>query len=129
MAARVQAGAGLDIHSGRGAALPCVVFTAACRPVPTRYTANPAECANLRVLQASTPATHKRWNFESLDFLTTVPVNGACPSGTVPIYRAYNNGFTGGVDSNHRITSSQTAIQQVLADGWTNEGVVMCAPQ
>lgn len=92
------------------------------------YTADPGECAYLKQLQASTSSTQKRWNFESFDFLTTVPVNGACPAGTTPIYRAYNNGFARGVDSNHRITGNQAAIQQVAARGWSNEGVVMCAP-
>lgn len=91
------------------------------------YTADAGECAYLKQLQASTPATQKRWNFESLDFLTTVPVNGTCPAGTTPVYRAYNNGSTRGVDSNHRITTNLTAIQQQAACGWNNEGVVMCA--
>ncbi len=97
------------------------------------YTADAGECAYLKQLQATTPDTEKRWNFESLDFLTTLPtvagINGACPTGTTPIYRAYNNGFARGVDSNHRIASSQAAIQQEVARGWNDEGVVMCAPQ
>jgi len=97
------------------------------------YTVDAAECAGLKQLQASTPDTEKRWNFESLDFVSTPPVtggiNGICPSGTAPVYRAYNNGFAQGIDSNHRITSSLTAIQQVVDRGWINEGVVMCAPQ
>jgi hypothetical protein len=79
-------------------------------------------------LQAITPATQKRWNFESFDFLTMLPINGTCSADTTPIYRAYNNGFSKGIDSNHRIASDQTAIQEVVARGWINEGVVMCAP-
>ncbi|WP_239287978.1 YncE family protein [Candidatus Nitrotoga sp. 1052] len=86
------------------------------------------ECDNLKQLQATTPATEKRWNFESLDFLSTVPINGTCASGLLPVYRAYNNGFARGVDSNHRISASQAAIQEVINRGWINEGVVMCAP-
>jgi hypothetical protein len=93
------------------------------------YTVDPGECAALKALQASTPASQKRWNFESLDFVSSPPSNGSCPSGTTPVYRAYNNGYSRGVDSNHRITSSQSAIQGVVARGWANEGVVMCAPQ
>jgi len=92
------------------------------------YTVDAAECANLRQLQGSTPATQKRWNFESLDFVSTPPTNGTCPTGTTPVYRAYNNGFSRGVDSNHRITGNSVAIQEVVARGWINEGVVMCAP-
>ncbi len=113
-----------------GGSTPVCRFYGSISPGPNShfYTVDAAECANLKQLQASTPSTQKRWNFESLDFISTAPVNGACPSGTVPVYRAYNNGAARGVDSNHRITSSQTAIQQVVARGWSNEGVVMCAP-
>jgi streptogramin lyase len=110
--------------------------TAVCRfygsvtPGPNShfYTADAAECESLKQLQASTPATQKRWNFESLDFNTTPAVNGACAAGLVPVYRAYNNGNVRGVDSNHRITSSTGAIAEVVRRGWSNEGVVMCAP-
>jgi CARDB len=110
--------------------------TAVCRfygslsPGPNShfYTVDPAECARLKDVQANTPDSAKRWNFESLDFTSSLPVSGACASGLVPVYRAYNNGFTRGVDSNHRISASQSAIQEVVARGWSNEGVVMCAP-
>jgi hypothetical protein len=92
------------------------------------YTADAGECAHIKQIQVSTPATEKRWNFESLDFVSVLPVNGACFTGMQPVYRAYNNGFARGVDSNHRITSSFEAIQEVVAHGWIDEGVVMCAP-
>ena len=92
------------------------------------YTIDAAECQALKNLQATTPASQKRWNFESNDFVSTPPVNGVCPSGRIPVYRAYNNGFARGVDSNHRITANQTALNQTLSRGWKNEGVVMCAP-
>jgi hypothetical protein len=93
------------------------------------YTVDPAECARLKQLQATTPATERRWNFESLDFDSTVPSNGTCPSGALPVYRAYNNGFARGIDSNHRITRNMAGILRDVARGWSNEGVVMCAPQ
>ncbi len=92
------------------------------------YTVNAAECAGLKQLQAITPVTEKRWNFESLDFLSTMPSSGTCPSGTTPVHRAYNNGYARGVDSNHRITIDPAAIQQAVSLGWIAEGVVMCAP-
>ncbi|MHB9102289.1 MAG: hypothetical protein ACYC2E_12325 [Sulfuricella sp.] len=92
------------------------------------YTVGVDECLGLGQQQATTPATEKRWNFESFDFTSTAPTNGTCPASTVPVYRAYNNGFSRGVDSNHRITTSLTALQEVVARGWINEGVVMCAP-
>ncbi len=113
-----------------GGTTPVCRFYGSLSPGPHShfYTVDPGECANLKQIQASTLASQKRWNFENLDFFSTPAANGACPSWAVPVYRAYNNGFVRGVDSNHRITSSQTAIQQVLARGWINEGVVMCAP-
>ena len=92
------------------------------------YTADAGECAYLKHLQANTPATEKRWNFEGLGFTSTPPLGVTCPDGTQPVYRAYNNGFTLGIDSNHRITSNIAAIQEVVIRGWDNEGVVMCAP-
>jgi len=96
------------------------------------YTGDPGECYDLKQLQASTPDTERRWNFEGLAFVSTPPTiegtNRTCPTGTTPVYRAYNNGYTRGVDSNHRITSSLAAIQEVVSRGWSDEGIVMCAP-
>ena len=60
------------------------------------FTADAAECAELKRLQAITPASQKRWNFEGNDFLATPAVNGGCPAGLLPVYRAYNNGFARG---------------------------------
>ena len=62
------------------------------------------------------------------DFFTTLPVNKVCAAGTLPVYRAYNNGFARGVDSNHRLSTSRAAIDEVVKRGWNDEGVVMCAP-
>ena len=109
--------------------------TAVCRfygsvsPGPNShfYTAVQADCDLLKSLQASTPATQQRLNFESLDFLTTPAVGGSCAAGTVPVYRAYNNGYALGKDGNHRFSTDPNAILQVVARGWINEGVVMCA--
>jgi hypothetical protein len=91
------------------------------------YTGIQPECDFLKGLfQANAPS----WKFESLDF-QTAPQNpdGTCPPGTAAVLRAYNNGSVRGVDSNHRITTSPEAIAEVVAHGWKNEGVVMCAPQ
>jgi|GEM_PF-5090563 len=96
------------------------------------YTVDSEECQGLKDQQIGIgdprKLTVKSWNFESLDFVSTPATNQTCPSGTTPVYRAYNNGFTRGVDSNHRITTNLTSIQQMEACGWSNEGVVMCAP-
>ena len=113
-----------------GGSTPACRFYGSQSPGPNShfYTVDPGECDYLRQLQAITPSSQKRWNFESLNFASSPANNGACSNGTVPVFRAYNNGYARGVDSNHRLTSSATALQGVVARGWINEGVVMCAP-
>jgi hypothetical protein len=119
-----------------GGNVPVCRFYGSMSPGPNShfYTASTLECEGLKQLQATTPSTEKRWNFESFDFNTFLPVETglaktlACPSRMIPVYRVYNNGFARGVDSNHRITPNRNSIQQVLDRGWIDEGVVMCAP-
>jgi hypothetical protein len=89
------------------------------------YTADTAECASLKTQY---DPVAKSWKFESDDFPITTAVNSACPAGLIPVYRAYNNGFARGFDSNHRITSNHAAYLQTVAAGSRGEGVVMCAP-
>ncbi len=57
---------------------------------------------------------------------------GACPLGTAPLYRMYNN-MLGGAP-NHRFTASVAARDAMVAQGWTAEGsgpdvVYGCTPQ
>lgn len=112
-----------------GGTTPVCRFYGSQSPGPNShfYTVDAGECQNLKEIQASTPATQPRWNFESLDFISTPTTNGTCPSGTAQVCRAYNNGSTRKVDSNHRITSSLSAIKEVAFRGWKDEGLVMCA--
>jgi hypothetical protein len=96
------------------------------------YTVVTTECDGLKELQTIIPATEKRWNYEGLDFFSAPPIgvdDRHCPEGTIPVYRAYNNGFARGTDSNHRLTTSPQAIQEAVASGWIDEGVMMCAGQ
>ena len=56
-------------------------------------------------------------------------VTGACPAGTTPVYRLYNNR----ADVNHRYTTSLAIRSQMLTKGYIPEGygtmgVAMCAP-
>jgi hypothetical protein len=113
-----------------GGSTPVCRFYGSQVPGPNShfYTLAGPECDGLKQLQAITPATQKRWNFESQNFISTPPTDGTCPTGTAPVYRAYNNGFARGVDSNHRFSSAAAAIQDVVIRGWIDEGVVMCAP-
>jgi hypothetical protein len=55
---------------------------------------------------------------------------GACPGGTIPVYRLWNQR----TDSNHRYTTSAAIKAEMLAEGYVAEGygadgVVMCAVQ
>jgi YVTN family beta-propeller protein len=57
--------------------------------------------------------------------------SGACPGGTIPVYRLYNNGM--GDAPNHRFVTSFAERQNMLDLGWVAEGagigVGMCVPQ
>ena len=89
------------------------------------YSASPAECAQVK---AKFP---EQWIFESDNvFQVRVPdpTTGACPVGTVPVYRSWNNR----ADSNHRYTTNAAVQAQMVAKGYVAEGygnppVVMCA--
>ena len=66
------------------------------------------------------------WVYEAPNkYFTIQPVAGQCPAGTLPIYRAYNNRFAQN-DSNHRYAVSSAIYNQMIAQGWKGEGVVMC---
>ena len=96
-AAAVDAGGGGPGWMRTGETFGSLGITPVCRfygsinPGPNShfYTALPAECAQLKQIQATTPLSQKRWNYESLDFFTSLPTNGQCPRNTVPIYRAF----------------------------------------
>lgn len=92
------------------------------------YSASPAECA---AVQQKFPDA---WLLESSNVFQVMLPNtttGACPAGSVPIYRAWNNR----VDSNHRYTTSLATLQSMVAKGYVAEGygsaaapVAMCSP-
>jgi uncharacterized delta-60 repeat protein len=66
------------------------------------------------------------WRFESYDFNAWPQGLGGCPETTQGVRRAYNNRFAQN-DSNHRYTTSADVYAQMLAAGWSGEGVVFCA--
>jgi uncharacterized protein DUF5648 len=88
------------------------------------YTPYAAECASLRA--GST------WTYEGVAFLLQLPnAAGACPAGSVPLFRAYNNGIGGA--PNHRFTDDPAVLASMLGQGWTFEGdantkVFACIP-
>jgi hypothetical protein len=83
------------------------------------YTALPAECAQV---QATLPA----WQFESGNvFNIQVPSNGACPSGTIPVYRYFDQRAS----ESWRFITDLSVNAAMLALGWAQEGVQMCSVQ
>lgn len=51
----------------------------------------------------------------------------ACPAGTHAVTRLYNNRWREN-DSSHRYTTSNSVVEAMKAQGWLDEGAVMCAP-
>ncbi len=94
------------------------------------YTANPAECTQLRALQKPKPISVPQWNFEENAFAVTLPGSDAgganCAGGASAVYRVYNNRFAQN-DSNHRYTTKRSIYDAMISQGWLGEGVVMCA--
>jgi len=109
-----------------GAAGTCRFFSDTFAPRSTHfYTPFPAECSALR----ANPA----WADEGIAFYVALPdEQGLCPTGTIPLYRAYNNGIGGA--PNHRFTTNFATLQQMIAAGWSFEGngnshIFACVPQ
>jgi hypothetical protein len=92
------------------------------------YSASAAECQS--VLQRFSGV----WEEETTNafgiFLPDL-ATGACPAGTIAVYRAWN----ARADSNHRFTTDLATLQAMLARGYVAEGygpapypVAMCSP-
>jgi hypothetical protein len=93
------------------------------------YSASTDECRSLLGLQESLPASAPRWNSEGYAFKVSLrDTSGHCGSGLLPVYRAYNDGFAHGVDSNHRYALDPALLAPLLARGWKDEGIAFCAP-
>lgn len=91
------------------------------------YTADPAECAFVKTGYQSVAAdgrSYPAWTYEGDVFAVKLAVGGACPGGTQPLYRAYNDGANG--DPNHRYSTAPVVLTEMA--GWTFEGLVMCVP-
>jgi len=104
----------------------CRFFSTAFAPRSSHfYTPFASECA--------TVMTNPDWQFEAQVFNIPIPAtDGTCASGTVPVYRLYNNGQ--GAAPNHRYTTDLAVRSQMMSQGWVPEGygsigVIMCAPQ
>jgi hypothetical protein len=92
------------------------------------YTADPSECAFVKTAWQSIAGnglSYPAWTYEADAFAVVLPVAGACPAGTQPLYRTYNDGARG--DPNHRYSLNAGQLQAMA--GWSFEGLVMCLPQ
>ncbi len=72
------------------------------------------------------------WQYEGDVFFMPSPNanDGACPSGTTPVFRLYNNGMGGA--PNHRFTTNPETQAEMVRDGFIPEGpngVGMCSPE
>lgn len=84
------------------------------------YTGDEEECALLQ-------EEDHGWEYEGIAFQALVPTGGACPAGTTPVWRLYNDRFAQS-DSNHRFVASMGIYHAMMADGWLGEGVAFCSP-
>lgn len=84
------------------------------------YTGDEEECTMLQ-------EEDHGWEYEGIAFQALIPIGGACPAGTDPVWRLYNNRFAE-LDSNHRFVASSETYRTMMAAGWTGEGVAFCSP-
>jgi mono/diheme cytochrome c family protein len=102
----------------------CRFFSTAFAPKSSHfYTASPAECTAVKA--------NPNWTFEGEVFWVDTPEdNGTCDPDEIPVYRVYNDGQ--GAAPNHRLTTSQPLIAEMVTKGWVPEGfgvgVTMCVP-
>lgn len=91
--------------------------------------ASPAECAAVLAKIPSDPNFSNYVEETAAEFYIALPdaTTGACPSGTVPVYRLWNHR----ADSNHRYTADAATRDAMIARGYVAEGygpsgVAMC---
>ena len=93
------------------------------------YSADDKECAALKAIP--------QLSYEGQTFAVNMPMPGAnadgtkpCPIDSKPLYRLYNNASAPGKDyvSNHRYVTERTDVVAAVAQGWVDEGQVMCVP-
>ncbi|HVE48679.1 MAG TPA: hypothetical protein VNG69_03560 [Casimicrobiaceae bacterium] len=103
----------------------CRFFSTSFAPKSSHfYTPFADECATVQA--------NRNWQFEAIAFYVAgTAFNGACPAGTTPLYRLYNNGIGGA--PNHRYTVDLGVRSQMIGFGWTPEGygplgAIACVP-
>ena len=105
---------------GSGHADVCRFFTTAFPPKSSHfYTPLVNECDIVK--------TNPDWIYEGIVFEVRLPTGTACPVGTTPLYRLYNNGQGGA--PNHRYTTKTSIRDQMVAAGFIFEGATGCVPK
>jgi len=105
--------------STNGALPTCRFLSTAFAPKSSHfYTVDPAECASLKA--------GAQWEYEGIAFYVQLPmldpdIGVLCPAGAVPLYRLFNNGMGGA--PNHRYTTTDWIVSQMLVEGWVAEGI------
>lgn len=93
------------------------------------YSADDKECAALKAIP--------QLSYEGQTFAVNVPLPGAatngirpCPVASKALFRVYNNASasSGRFASNHRYLTEKADVAAVVAQGWVDEGQVMCVP-
>ena len=85
------------------------------------YTGSAEECTLLQ-------EEDHGWVYKGIAFQALLPEQGACPVGTAPVWRLFNDRVAQ-LDSNHRFVASGETYQAMMAQGWLGEGVAFCSPQ
>ncbi len=95
------------------------------------FSVDPVECAAALAKSATDPNFSGYVEETTGAFYLGIPnsFTGACPAGTIPVYRLWNRRF----DSNHRYTADPAIKAEMIAKGYVAEGsgpdsVAMCAP-
>ena len=94
------------------------------------FSASPTECASIQQ-KVTTDPNYSGYVSESPNvFFIALPdtTTGACPPGTVPVFRLWNQR----ADSNHRYTAdiavkAQMITKSYVAEGYGPNAVIMCA--
>ena len=94
------------------------------------FSASPQECADTLTKFPAMMLESPSVFFIALPNTNPGPTAGACPAGTIPVYRVFDNR----ADANHRYTTDRAIRDQMVARGYIAEGygddaVIMCAPQ
>ena len=92
------------------------------------YTVSASECSAIydAAYNAGNPAhaTYAGFVYETGGaFVLDQPVDGTCPPTRVPVWRLWNHR----VDTNHRYVTTLQLRSQIIAQGYVDEGIVMCA--